>query len=165
MEAAESGETFVAPFVCPFTGHASNGVVKFVILQPCGHVMSQRAIKEMEDPQHSVHRSDKGVSSSTSSSAASAIAASTAGPVPADSSKSNLGTDKRQCLMCHQPYNSLTEIVELASEHQASPTSAGDHDRKLKKRAHDQQTEPKSSSSTATTALQSPPEAKRAKLS
>lgn len=160
IDAVESGETFMAPFMCPFTGHASNGVIKFVALQTCGHVMSQRAIKEMAEQQQIVQQSGKAETSSSSSATPSAT---TDGASSAESTKPSLTTDKRQCLVCHKPYNPLTDLVELASDLHASQTqSNGDMDRKTKKRAYDQQIE---SNATTSTASQNPPDAKRAKLS
>jgi len=40
-------DTFQSPFVCPVTGYPVNGNYKFCVL-PCGHVVCNRAIKELK---------------------------------------------------------------------------------------------------------------------
>lgn len=42
-----SGEKFSAPFICPITGLETNGRYSFSVYVICGHVLSDKAIKEV----------------------------------------------------------------------------------------------------------------------
>jgi hypothetical protein len=160
----ERDPTFVAPFQCPFTSHFSNGIIKFIILRPCGHVMTHRALKEMAEetkdtsplPQQSTALSNGTFSSE---------------PNNGTSSSAML----TPCPICQKGFSWQKDVIEIvpqhsadgASEPTASPTENGsstkDEHVNHKKRPHDSETK-LDEENAATEEKEEEPPTKRAKV-
>jgi len=134
IDTADPGEKFVAPFRCPFSGHISNGVIKFVVLQPCGHVVSQRALQEMSEAQ----TMSIPLTQPSSSSASPSTDPSTSPHAQLD--LQSVSHAYRQCIICQKSYLPNKDVIELASDPSTQSTSGPDLAQKEKKRSHDLQT-------------------------
>jgi hypothetical protein len=162
----ETSDGFVPPFVCPFTGHLANGIIKFVVLKPCGHVMCQKSLIELsgeEQPETSAdskEESSKKASSSSSQASPSLHAdqplAESSGGGPTNSSARSLQISNRSCPVCQKSFSSTTgDIIILASGEDFSPPS------KEKKRSKQDQVQ----SQEPTPSDEKAPPSKRAKAS
>lgn len=105
----------MAPFVCPFTGFLSNGVIKFVALKPCGHVMSQKAFKELVAEQ-GTRPDEKQDLPSSSSNASDAPHSTQTTLTSAVDDKPHSDAYIRYCPICQIQCKADSDVIILASE-------------------------------------------------
>lgn len=127
---SEEIDTFIPPFSCPFTQDLSNGVIKFVIIRPCGHVLSLRALKELSD--EPAGKSTDLHTSTTAKTSASEHPTGISSPNNNKAATSPNSAPTKCCLTCQTPYRS-EDVIEIATDSAAplEPTSS----KKSKKRS------------------------------
>lgn len=126
---SEDSDEFVAPFLCPFTQELSNGVTRFVVIRPCGHVMSQSALKELSSIATMPHQAT--TKDHSASIGPSSVAPNFSSLTATEATSTEAASLSSTCLSCSTSYKP-EDVIDLPSA--SSSTSLEENSRNPKKR-------------------------------